>query len=172
MILFSCAQKTVQINSQNTTDEVFQDGVYKQDIQVTYTKDGRKESSEFKAILKKSPDEINMYAYVGFGIVLFKLKDDLKNPIQFSTTEPRIEKNKEFFLKMYPLIKEIILMKKADKRLKSDSFTLTMDPEKFPVHVDFFDRENQGPPRWLTLENQEHFKFTITTSDFEKLRGK
>lgn len=174
IILFiACAQKPIFPEVKKSANNVFADGVYKQDVQVRFKKNNRNESAEFKAILKKTPAEINMYAYVGFGVTLFKLKDNFKDAVEFTTNEPRIEKSKEFFLKMYPLIKEILLLNPNDARLKNtNTFMLAMPPENFPVTVTIQDYVVGETPRELTLENKQHFKFTIITREYAPLSGK
>lgn len=168
-LIMSCAHKPgPQIVPESDLGSVFANGLYKQDIAVTYlNKEGKKESHTFNGILKKSSSEIYLYCYVGFGISLFKLKDNFKDPVSFVASEARIEKNKEFFLKMYPIIKEILLLQKSDSRLKDGRMTIDMQPENFPVTIQIAS-EKLGPvPKMIVFENAEHFRFEIVNTEFD-----
>ena len=162
----SCTHTKLMPQISPDDDLIFFDGTYKQKIEVTYVKDQKKEQAVFNAVLKKSPQEINMYCYVGFGYTLFKLKDNLKDPIQFVTSEERIEKNKDFFLKMYPLIKETLLLKRSDPRLKNGEMMMTMQPQDFPVKVVISDEKIQGVPVQVSFENKDHFRFVVKNTEY------
>lgn len=166
VFLFSCAHKPVPVV---VTDSkvMFLNGLYKQSIEVTYVKDGKSENHQFNGMLKKSDKEIYLYCYVGFGISLFKLKDNFKGPVDFVASDERIEKNKDFFLKMYPVIKEIILLQKESSRLKGNEMTLAMGPDHFPVHIKISSEQTGPVPKQIVIENAEHFRFAITNTDFD-----
>ncbi|MFZ3231633.1 MAG: hypothetical protein WA160_15600 [Pseudobdellovibrio sp.] len=164
---FSCSHKSIAPISE--TNDMFQNGVYKQTIEVTYKKDGKTESNSFNGILKKSSTEIYLYCYVGFGISLFKLKDNFKEPILFVANEERIEKNKDFFIKMYPIIKEILFLKRNDPKLIKNQMVILMPPEQFKVHVSVSVEKIGDIPKVITIENVEHFRFVITNNEFSLL---
>ncbi len=166
LTLFGCSHKASTPQVGDSPELIFFDGTYKQKIEVNYVKDQKTERATFNAILKKSPQEIYMYCYVGFGYTLFKLKDNFLNPIEFTTSEERIEKNKDFFLKIYPLIKETLRLKKSDPRLNNGEMTLMIAPENFPVRVVISGQKIQGIPREVIFENKDHFKFLITNLEF------
>lgn len=169
LFFVSCVHKpTPDLTSSIKQNSIFPNGLYKQDIAVTYVnKEGKKESHSFNGILRKSSSEIFLYCYVGFGISLFKLKDNFKDPVSFVASESRIEKNKDFFLKMYPIIKEILLLQKNDSRMNEGRMVITMQPENFPVAIRVFS-EKLGPvPKTIVFENAEHFRFEITNTEFE-----
>lgn len=150
-----------------STEFLFPTGTYKQKVEVRYVKDGKNEEASFNAVLKYSAQEISMYCYVGFGYTLFKLIDNLKDPPYFVAGDERIEKNKSFFLKMYPLIKLALQLSKTDSRLQKGEFTLWMQPENFPVRIEISKELRNSVPERLVFENKDHFRFVVTNTSFE-----
>jgi len=156
-------------SEQNKTDEkdlLFPNGLYHQKIRVVYEKEQRQEDHEFNGLLKKHTDEVILYSYAGFGISLFKLKDNMKGVVEFSTTQEKIEKNKEFFMKIYPIMKEILFLKKDDPRIQGHYINLFMEPQHFPIHVSWSEEVLGGAPLNLKIENAPHFQFLVTTTEF------
>lgn len=177
LILFflGCAhQKALQeienshLEYKKTEDKklLFPNGLYHQKIRVVYEKDQKQEQHEFNGILKKHSEEVILYSYAGFGISLFKLKDNMKGSVDFSTTQEKIEKNKEFFMKIYPIMKEILFLKKDDSRIHDHGIDLFMEPQHFPIHVSWSEETLQGVPLALKIENTPHFQFLVTTTEF------
>ncbi len=169
LMWFSCAQKAVNPWSTATTQVLFPDGVYKQDINVEYKEAGEVKQTEFKAVLKKTPDEINMYNYIGFGIPLYKVKDNLKGSIEFVANDPRVEKNRELFLRIYPIIKQVLMLRRDDPKLKEPKMTFIVPPDGYPIDVIILEWLSNGDPAKFVFENKNHFKFEVTTRQYNTL---
>jgi hypothetical protein len=164
-----CVSKpTVNTESVSTHSNsvLFLNGVYKQDVHVEFKETIVTEQADFKTILKKSDEEIQMFCYVGFGIPLFKIKDNLKDPFEMTISDPRIKKNEELFRKLYPVIKEFLLMKKTDSRLSSPKMKFFTSESRFPLDVLILDWERDKSPVKYRFESRNHFNFQITTTDY------
>jgi hypothetical protein len=150
----------------SSQDDLFLNGIYKQTIEVEYIKDEKQESHQFRALLKKSENEIYMYAYVSFGIKLFEVRDNFKEPIVFKANDDRIEKNRQFFLRVYGLIKEIITIRRSDERLQKNIFRINIQPENVPVDIAISSERLNGVPALIDIESSNRFHFKVTTDQF------
>lgn len=167
--ILSCAHKN-ELELSKKSDFVFADGVYKQAIHVRYEKNNKAEENNFSGVLKKDKLNLNLYCYVGFGITLFKINDTEGKPLQFISEQDEVEKNKDFFLKIYPLIKEIVLMKKTDSRFKNKSFRYQIKPENFYVDVTFETDSSLDFPKKITIQNSKYFLFEIENTEYQTLK--
>lgn len=145
LMIFSCAHKPVQSNS------LFEDGVTKQSLSIAF----EKENFNFNGVLKKAADEINIYAYVGPGISLFKIKDRVGQPLVFTPLEARIEKKKEFFIKIYPVLKQVLLLRKDDTRWEDKKMFLKVPNFEHKIQVSYLENT-------VTIEDKDHFHLEIT----------
>lgn len=165
-LFVSCAHELNVVTSEG--DSVFPDGVYKQNINVKYKKNELFETNSFKGVLKKEKLDLRLYCYVGFGITLFKINDLENKPLQFLSEQSEIENNKDFFLKIYPLIKEIIYMKRSDKRFKDKIFRFQIKPDDFWVDVKIdVDPKNDFPQK-IIIENSKYFLFEIVNTNYDR----
>lgn len=167
-ITLSACKHQPKLQIESPTEFVFPDGVYKQNIYVKYLKNEKSEENNFKGVLKKENLDLQLYCYVGFGITLFKIIDVEQKPLQFLTEQSEIEKNKTFFLKIYPLIKDIIYMKKSDIRFKDKFFKFQMKPDDFWVDVRILVDGKSDFPQKMTIENSNYFSFEIVNTEYSR----
>lgn len=149
-------------------NDLFPTGVYHQNIQVTYLLEGKKQSASFQAILKKTESEFSMYAFVGFGMSLFKIRELQNKPLQFETSEPRILEKKEFFLKIFPLIKKIFALQKKD--ITDKNLPLKFYQEDVPIKVDFPNYRVGSMPLQIYIFDDKNFRFEVTTNKYEAVQ--
>lgn len=162
-------EKIFENNTNNSINSefLFKNGLYKQSVEVEYQDGKEKKSHDFNVVFKKTTTENFMYAYVGFGFKLFELKDNFKDEIQFNSSEKKIIEHKDFFLHTYHLTKEILNLKINDPRLKEKSFILRIMPENVPVNVSIIHKNKDIiVPDFISLTNDPHFRFIITTTEF------
>lgn len=110
LILSSCV--STQIRPLTEINEIYPDGKYIQEISVDV--EVQKNHFEFNCGVLKSKSEFQMTGFNGFGLTLFKVREDSNHHLDFESSLSEIEKNREFFLKVYTMVKEIFYLKHTD----------------------------------------------------------
>lgn len=138
-----------------TTELLFPDGTYKQNIEVKINIPDKDVDSDFsfQAAIKKQPEKFVMLAYSDLGISLFRIEDSPPQPLQWTCEVDIINKNKAFFFKIYPQIKQIFTLKGRELKVSQNKFY--WNGENFKI--DFVSFTPQGRPILMNMSDQKHY---------------
>lgn len=164
IILTSCTSVPKSSSNQPTSGLLFPQGNYIQDVELKIEVSDKNihESINFKAAIKKETSHFVMLAYNTFGFSLFRIEEFASLPLQWSSDVEMINKNKTFFLQMYPTIRKIFDLKGIELKESNGSFLWKSPDSRFEVHFVNFD--NSGNPIKIEMSDQQHFWLKIQNS--------
>lgn len=144
---------------QPTSGPLFPDGTYKQDVEVKLNVPNNDSNSDFsfQAAIKKQPQNFVMLSYNNLGFSLFRIEDAPPQPLQWSCEIEMLNKNKDFFLKIYPQIKKIFSLNGSDLKKEQNNYYWRGDNFK----IDFVSFTPQGRPLKMTMSDQTHYWVNI-----------
>ena len=171
LISFGCStfQKTNDVRPPAVEDVLFPDGKYMQnaDAQIK-TPDGAK-NFDFKAIIKKSNSEISFYGYSDFGLTLFKIHQLDGNPVELESSVSEINKNKDFFIQIFKLVKQIFYLQLSDPNYKNHKITFKL--AQGDAAVEFLDFDQNKIPKKIFVQTANQSQITITTKEYTFMTG-
>ena len=150
------------LKSSEETAKLFPDGLYQQAIEIHFVLDKVEKSFSFSGVLKKNKDQYVIYSYNGFGLNLFKLQDNGTAPVVFETSIAEIEKNKDFFLKIYPSIKKILKLDKKDFQSQLPELGRLINGQIL-LH---FDKDSEIPRR-IEIQGENKYHVVIKNLQFK-----
>lgn len=163
LFLMACANKQVVPGGQDKL--LFPDGRYSQDVEVEVTASKPVQNFDFSCIIQKKPQEMLFYGYNSFGFSLFKIKEVEGQPIQAESTIEKINQHKDFFIKIFKLVKTIVNLKKDDPRKRGDQIHIDQDGIK--AHVTFSGYDNHGIPLNMLVETKGQYEVKIKTTSYK-----
>ena len=159
LFIVSCTNKPLR--SDLPTEDLFPDGVYQQNIFISFVIEKVAKSFSISGVLKKNKNQYTIYSYNGFGVTLFKLQDSGEGPPIFKTSISEIEENKDFFLKMYPQIKKIL---KLNKRTYQSQLLELGDQINGQIFLHF--EPGSEIPKKILIQGQDKYDVTIENLKF------
>jgi hypothetical protein len=145
---------------------LFPDGTYQQDVVVHVIAPGHESNFDFNCAVKKSPDQWLFVGYNSFGISLFKIRES-NGDIQMESSIKQINEKKDFFLKVFELVKSLVNIQKTDDRLKQKSFTV--DFQDIKSTVEFSDYDQLHIPLKIKISTPSVYDILIQTTKYEFL---
>ena len=161
LFLVGCQHAAVQKSSQ--VDLLFPNGSYQQDVAVHILAKGHEKDFDFNCIVQKNPDSLHLVGYNSFGMSLFKIKE-ADGEIKMESSISQINEKKEFFLKVFALVKTLINIKKDDPRVLKDS--LQVDFQNIQSNVHFKNFDQAGVPLKIEIESPNVMKIAIATTQY------
>ncbi|UYL09602.1 hypothetical protein B9G69_003325 [Bdellovibrio sp. SKB1291214] len=168
MLLSACAGKQVVPEEQGNL--LFPDGRYSQDVEVEVTATKPVQNFDFSCIVQKRPKEMLFYGYNSFGISLFKIKEVQGQPIESESSIEQIKQHKDFFIKIFRLVKTIVNLRKDDPRRKGDEILLEQDG--ISAHVTFSGYDDLGVPLNMTVQTKGQYQVQIKTTSYKFMTEK
>ncbi len=168
VFLLACASK--QVVPQGQGQMLFPDGRYSQDVDVEVTATKPVQNFDFSCIVQKKPTEMLFYGYNSFGFSLFKIKEVEGRPIQAESTIEQINQHKDFFVKIFKLVKTIVNLKKDDPRRRGDEIQL--DQDGIQAHVTFSGFDSLGVPLNMVVQTQGQYHVQIKTTSYKFMTEK
>ena len=148
---------------------LFPDGKYIQAAEAhIITPQGNKDF-DFNAVVKKSATEISFYGFSSFGLSLFKIHQVQNQPIELKSSINEISKNKEFFIQIFSLVKQIFDLKSSDVDSKNHKVHFTL--EKIQADVEFLEYDQHHIPKKIQVETSNQSKIQIVTTDYTFTTG-
>lgn len=141
---------------------VFPDGTYQQKVMVEFRESDNadKKIFAFNAVLKKEQEKILIYSYNAFGMTLFKLTDE--GFVQFESSIDEIQSRRDFFLKAYPSIKRILMMKK-----ENSSLALERIQKEFSFKINLLYEAGWEIPAQVEIADPNRYKISIANTDYK-----
>jgi hypothetical protein len=163
LFLTACAGK--QVVPQGQGNLLFPDGRYSQDVEVEVTATKPNQNFDFSCIVQKKPQEMLFYGYNSFGFSLFKIKEIQGQPIEAESSIEQIKQHKDFFIKIFKLVKTIVSLSKDDPRRKGDEIQL--DQDGISAHVTFSGYDKMGVPLNMVVETKGQYQVQIKTTSYK-----
>lgn len=143
---------------------VFPHGRYNQDVMVDVKAKGHENNFDFSCIIKKNSEEFFFVGYNSFGISLFKIKET-KAGVEMESSIKQINERKEFFLKVFALVKSLLSMEKNDPRLAKSAFPISF--QGLSSQVSFLDYDEKGIPLKIRIVAESTYEIVIQTTGYE-----
>jgi hypothetical protein len=151
---------------------LFPEGRYQQEVVVDVIATTPAKNFEFDCIVQRKNDEILLVGYNSFGITLFKIRERSGAPIEAESTIEEITKNKDFFIKIFKLVKVINNLKRDDANYRGNEATIDVSPENsLPAHVVFANIDGLGVPMSFSVEAKGQYKVQIRTTSYKLFEG-
>jgi hypothetical protein len=163
LFLLACASKQVVPSGQGQM--LFPDGRYSQDVEVEVTATKPIQNFDFSCIVQKKPTEMLFYGYNSFGFSLFKIKEVDGQPIQAESSIEQINQHKDFFVKIFKLVKTIVNLKKEDPRRQGDE--IQIDQDGIQAHVTFSGYDSLGVPLNMVVQTKGQYQVQIKTTSYK-----
>ena len=161
LFLTGCQHPSIQKSTQ--TDLLFPNGNYQQDVVVRVLAKGHEKDFDFNCLVQKNPDSLHLVGYNSFGMSLFKIKE-ANGEIKMESSISQINEKKDFFLKVFSLVKTLINIKKDDPKVKNDSLEVDFQNIKSQVHFKDFDQV--GVPLKIEIQSSEVMQISIVTTQY------
>ncbi|HRO66385.1 MAG TPA: DUF3261 domain-containing protein [Pseudobdellovibrionaceae bacterium] len=162
--LAACAS-TPQTRSVSEADLLFPSAKYQQQVSVLITAPGQERDFDFSAVVRKVPDEMLFAGYSPFGFTLFTITEREGQLVQMDSSVEPILKNKEFFLKVFSLVKAILSVQKSDPRLQDNGISLTVEGLK--ARVEFSEYDPAGVPLQIDVGTAGQYQVKIRTESYK-----
>lgn len=159
--LVSCTQAPLKVIS--PSDFLFPTGSYQQDVTVKILAKGHEKNFDFNCIVQKNTDSLYLVGYNSFGMSLFKIKE-ANGEIKMESNISQINEKKEFFLKVFDLVKTLLNVRRDDPRLKDDSYQV--DFQNIKSHVHFAKFDPAGVPLKIEIESADVMQIAIETTQY------
>ncbi len=153
--LISCKSVPVATITKPTPGLLFPDGVYKQDVSVKIDvpEKNLKDNFDFNAAIKKQNHQLIMLAYNSFGVSLFRIEDNPNLPLQWTSEIEMVNKNKDFFLNLYPQIKKIFSLRGEELKLDRQIYFW----QEGKIKIEFIEFDQKGFPIQMAMSDQKHY---------------
>ena len=170
--VFSCSTLTKTSMSRQSSNEslLFPSGKYMQSADAHIKTPKGDQNFDFNAVVKKNESEILFYGYSSFGLTLFKIHQNKEDPVQIESSIAEINKNKEFFIQIFFLVKQIFYLQVSNPNYKDQKIHFTLDRSEADVQFLEFD-QNQIPKKIL-VETSNYSRVIILTKQYEFTTGK
>jgi hypothetical protein len=170
VFLGGCA--TQKIKPLETDLSLFPNGTYEQTVEVVVSAKGHERNFDFNGVVQKSPEQFMLVGYNGFGFSLFKIREFLSaeneinlGKVTFETSIKQIEEHKDFFLKVFSMVKTILDLEKNDRRIQNNIFETYFEKVKSQVQFQEFDQ--QGVPLKIKIETPNLYQISIQTTKYQ-----
>ena len=163
LFLAGCTHRQVQ-NRPVASTTLFPNGNYQQDVVVHVLTKGHEKDFDFSALVQKNPESFHLVGYNSFGISLFKIKEE-NGKITIESSISEINNKKEFFLKVFSLVKTINNVPKDDPRIKNDSLKVEFQSTVTNIHFQNFD--SAGVPLKIQIEAADLMQISVVTTKYE-----
>jgi hypothetical protein len=161
-LAMGCVHKVAQVRSLSEND-LFPNGNYQQDVIVHVLAEGHRKDFDFNCLVQKNSDSFYLVGYNSFGVSLFKIKEaDGKIHMESSISE--INNKKDFFLKMFSMVKTLIHIKSGDPRIKEDALDVDFQNVSSKVHFSEFDKA--GIPLKIEISSSNIMNVQIVTTEY------
>lgn len=161
----ACASNPPMRPSGEAGRDIFPDGRYIQDVVVKVTAPTFKQDFDFSAVVAKSPNDLQFIGYNAFGISLFKIKQRGNDEPTVETSIKQIEERRDFFLKVFRLVKTIVRLPVDDPRLRKDQMEWEQDGLRSTVS--FADYDSAHVPLTMKVESQGQYRVEIKTTSYK-----
>ena len=125
---------------------------------------------DFNAVVKKSTAEISFFGYSDFGLTLFKIHQLEENPIEIESSVSEINKNKDFFLQIFKLVKQIFYLKRSDPNYKDHK--LNFNWAQSQAVVEFLEFDQNKIPKKILVRTANQSQIIVTTKEYTFTTGK
>lgn len=143
---------------------VFPDGNYHQDVVVEVKAKGHENNFDFSCLVQKKPNSFLLLGFNSFGISLFKIKE-ADQKIEMESSVRQIYEKKEFFLKVFNLVKSLMIIEKNDPRLKKGHFEIQFQDIKSTVAFGNYD--SLQIPLQIKIETPNLYQIDIQTTKYD-----
>lgn len=157
--LISCASSPMAPQVKPAKGPLFPNGIHKHEvyIKLNIPEKNIHDSFNFNAAIKKQDQNLSLLAYSHLGVSLFQIEDQTSLPLQWKSDLEVINKNKDFFLKIYPNLKRIFLL--SGQELLSDHNTFYWQNPEFKIEFIHFDKN--GYPMSMLMSDNLHYSVQI-----------
>lgn len=163
LLIAGCASQ--QIGSGGTSSKLlFPDGNYQQEVEVQVMAKGHQDQFDFNCVVQKKPESMLLLGYNSFGISLFKIKET-GGKIEMESSIRRIQEKKDFFLKVFALVKTLFNVEKNDPRIQNG--TLDVGFEDIKSQVFFQEMDASRIPLHLEIKTPELYQIEIRTVKYK-----
>lgn len=149
---------------------VFPFGRYQQDVNVKAQTPNGEKKFDFNCVVVNDPDLTALVGHNGFGFTLFSVRETKGQSPEFSSSISDINKNKEFFMKVYALIKEIFSLKKGDPRWRGDQIAIDSGGIRSDLTMSEYD--NARVPQKIAIQSGGKADIVVQTTAFSATTDK
>lgn len=160
-----CAQIPKKNISRPDSDFLFPNGKYFQTAIAAIKTPGGNKNFDFNAVIHKSDAEVNFYGFSDFGISLFKIHQRGTDPVEIESSIAEINQNKDFFINIFFLVKEIIFIQISNPKLQNHEYNIETGAIRARVKFSEFDAQKIPLKFEITTTNESHI--TIKTTKYE-----
>lgn len=165
----STFQKSKEIRPVAAEDVLFPDGKYMQNADAQIKTPAEDKNFDFNAVVKKSTSEISFYGYSDFGLTLFKIHQLQENPVELESSITEINKNKDFFIQIFKLVKQIFYLQLSNPNYKNHKINLKL--AQVDATVEFLEFDQNKIPKKMIVRTENKSQITINTKDYTFTTG-
>lgn len=166
LCLFSCSTRTrknvVRISSDDQL--LFPNGKYMQSADAHIKTPKGDQNFDFNAVVMKAEQEISFYGYSAFGLTLFKIHQRQEGPVEIESSISEINKNKDFFIGIFKLVKQIFYQPHSKANSKNEKVHFVLD--RIDADVQFLDFDQNQIPKTILVETSNQSKIIILTKEY------
>jgi hypothetical protein len=153
--LLGCASHPPPLQYGPANGLLFPDAKYQQQVQIKIEipEKNIKEDFNFKAAIKRDSTHFIMLAYNSLGFSLFRLEDKPPTPLLWNTEIELLNKNKKFFLDLYPQLKKLFNLEGRQLSRLKDYYIWKDDK----YLINFLSFDHSGRPLKIKIIDNVHY---------------